>query len=213
MKGAIFDMDGLLFDTESIYQETWNELAAEHGVILGTDFISDICGTSGIYMCKVIEKHYRVADGSLIMEECMKRVRQKLKEHVPKKPGAERIVKTLYDKKIRLAVASSSYPEQIESNLVLAGMRDYFDVVVSGKEVEHSKPAPDIFLIAAKRIGCAPETCYVFEDSENGIRAGKAAGCTAIMIPDMLPPSEEIKKVADGIYKSLDVFLNLYEKL
>ena len=62
MKGAIFDMDGLLFDTESIYQETWNELAAEHGVILGTDFISDICGTSGIYMCKVIEKHYRVAD-------------------------------------------------------------------------------------------------------------------------------------------------------
>ena len=213
MKGAIFDMDGLLFDTESIYQETWNELAAEHGVILGTDFISDICGTSGIYMCKVIEKHYRVADGNLIMEECMKRVRQKLKEHVPKKPGAERIVKTLHDNKIRLAVASSSYPEQIESNLVLAGMRDYFDVVVSGKEVEHSKPAPDIFLLAAKRIGCAPETCYVFEDSENGIRAGKAAGCTAIMIPDMLPPSEEIKKVADGIYKSLDVFLNLYEKL
>ena len=71
-KGAIFDMDGLMFDTEDIYQETWNELAAENGVTLGKDFVADICGTSGAHMCKVIEKHYGVADGSMIMEECMK---------------------------------------------------------------------------------------------------------------------------------------------
>ena len=207
MKGAIFDMDGLLFDTENIYQEIWNELAAENGVTLGADFVGDICGTSGAHMCRVIEKHYGVADGSIIMEECMKRVRQKLKVHVPKKAGAERIVKAFCDKDIRLAVASSSYPEQIESNLKLAGMRGYFDVVVSGKEVKHGKPAPDIFLLAAERIGCTPETCYVFEDSENGIRAGKAAGCTAIMIPDVLAPSEKIKKLVDGIYESLDEFV------
>lgn len=100
----------------------------------------------------MIEKHYGVADGSIIMEECMKRVRQKLKVYVPKKPGAERIVKAFHDKGMRLAVASSSYPEQIESNLKLAGMREYFDAVVSGKEVEHGKPAPDIFLLAAERI-------------------------------------------------------------
>lgn len=206
MQGAIFDMDGLLFDTENIYQETWNELAAENGVTLGADFVGDICGTSGAYMCRVIEKHYGVADGSIIMEECMKRVRQKLKVYVPKKPGAERIVKAFREKGMCLAVASSSYPEQIESNLKLAGLREYFDAVVSGKEVVHGKPAPDIFLLAAERIGCAPETCYVFEDSENGIRAGKAAGCTAIMIPDVLAPSEEIKEIADGIYKSLDIF-------
>lgn len=137
MKGAIFDMDGLLFDTENIYQETWNELAAENGVTLGADFVGDICGTSGAYMCRVIEKHYGVADGSIIMEECMKRVRQKLKVYVPKKPGAERIVKAFREKGMHLAVASSSYPEQIESNLKLAGMREYFDAVVSGKEVEH----------------------------------------------------------------------------
>ena len=206
MKGAIFDMDGLLFDTENIYQETWNELAAENGVTLGIDFVGDICGTSGAHMCRVIEKHYGVTDGSVIMEECMKRVRQKLKVHVPKKSGAERIVKAFCDKGIRLAVASSSYPEQIESNLKLAGLREYFDAVVSGKEVKHGKPAPDIFLLAAERIHCTPEICYVFEDSENGIRAGKAAGCTAIMIPDVLAPSEEIKKSVDGIYESLDEF-------
>ena len=130
MKGAIFDMDGLLFDTENIYQETWNELAAENGVTLGADFVGDICGTSGAHMCRVIEMHYGVADGSIIMDECMKRVRQKLKVYVPKKPGAEWIVKAFHDKGMRLAVASSSYPEQIESNLKLAGMREYFDAVV-----------------------------------------------------------------------------------
>ena len=74
------------------------------------------------------------------------------------------------------------------------------------KEVEHGKPEPDIFLLAADRIGCAPENCYVFEDSENGIRAGKAAGCTAIMIPDILKPSDEIREIADGIYESLETF-------
>ena len=206
IKGAIFDMDGLLFDTENIFQETWREVAAENDVTLGADFVGDICGTSGSHMCRVIEKHYGVADGSFIMEECMRRVREKLRVHVPKKPGAERIVKTFHDKGVRLAVASSSYPEQIESNLALAGLREYFDEVVSGKEVEHGKPAPDIFLLAAKRIGCAPEECYVFEDSENGIRAGKTAGCTAIMIPDILTPSKEIREIADGIYDSLDVF-------
>lgn len=154
-------------------RKLWNELAAENGVTLGIDFVGDICGTSGAHMCRVIEKHYGVADGSVIMEECMKRVRQKLKVHVPKKSGAERIVKAFCDKGIRLAVASSSYPEQIASNLKLAGMREYFDAVVSGKEVKHGKPAPDIFLLAAERIHCTPETCYVFEDSENGIMPEK----------------------------------------
>lgn len=206
IEGAIFDMDGLLFDTENIYQETWKELAAENGVVLNEDFVGDICGTSGAHMCRVIEKHYGVLDGSIIMEECMKRVRQKLSVHVPKKQGTDRIIKAFHDRGVRIAVASSSYPEQIEGNLALAGIREYFDAVVSGKEVEHGKPEPDIFLLAADRIGCAPENCYVFEDSENGIRAGKAAGCTAIMIPDILKPSDEIREIADGIYESLETF-------
>ena len=206
IEGAIFDMDGLLFDTENIYQETWKELAAENGVVLNEDFVGDICGTSGAHMCRVIEKHYGVSDGSIIMEECMKRVRQKLSVHVPKKQGTDRIIKAFHDRGVRIAVASSSYPEQIESNLALAGIREYFDAVVSGKEVEHGKPKPDIFLLAADRIGCAPENCYVFEDSENGIRAGKAAGCTAIMIPDILKPSDEIREIVDGIYESLETF-------
>ena len=105
IEGAIFDMDGLLFDTENIYQETWNELAAENGVVLNEDFVGDICGTSGAHMCRVIEKHYGVSDGSIIMEECMKRVRQKLSVHVPKKQGTDRIIKAFHDRGVRIAVA------------------------------------------------------------------------------------------------------------
>ena len=92
-----------------------------------------------------------------------------------------------------MAVASSSLPGQIEANLRGAGIRDYFDAVVSGTEVERGKPAPDIFLRAAERIGCRAEDCFVFEDSENGVRAGHAAGCITVMVPDMIDPSETIR--------------------
>ena len=201
MKGAIFDMDGLLFDTENIYQETWNELAAENGVTLGADFVGDICGTSGAYMCRVIEKHYGVADGSIIMEECMKRVRQKLKVYVPKKPGAERIVKTFRDKGMRLAVASSSYLEQIESNLKLAGMREYFDAVVSGKEVEHGKPAPDIYLKACEMLDVKPEEAIAVEDSINGILSAGRAGMYPVMVIDLIEPNDITKQYAKKVYE------------
>lgn len=85
--------------------------------------------------------------------------------------------------------------EQIEANLQTAGIRGYFSEIVSGVEVEHGKPAPDIFLLAAKRIGCKPGECFVFEDSENGIKAGHAAGQNiTVMVPDLFAPSAEIEQ-------------------
>ena len=69
----------------------------------------------------------------------------------------------------------------------------------------YGKPAPDIFLLAAKRIDCAPKDCYVFEDSENGIRAGVAAGCRTIMVPDLIEPTEEIRKICYGVYENLGI--------
>ncbi len=201
--GAIFDMDGLLFDTENIFQQTWREIAQERGITLATDFVRAICGTSGEHMNRVIEAYYGVPDGSGIQADCMARVRKKLREDVPVKPGVHELLEYFRKKDVRLAVASSSYEEQIESNLKIAGIRSYFDAIVSGKEVRHGKPAPDIFLLAAEKIGCRPQECYVFEDSSNGIRAGHAAGCTSIMIPDLIAPDEEMYELSDGIYDSL----------
>lgn len=202
-KGVIFDMDGLLFDTEKLFQQTWNEIAEERGIRLLEGFVQEISGTNGERMCRIIEKYYQVADGSLVMKDCMERMRQKLLQDVPKMTGVDEILQYFQEKGLVMAVASSSEKQQIEWNLYKSGIQSYFQAVVSGKEVEHGKPSPDIFLLAAEKIGCKAEECFVFEDSENGIRAGKSAGCTTIMIPDLMKPSEEIRKLCDGIYPTL----------
>lgn len=203
--GAIFDMDGVLFDTEKLYQETWGELAAKRGIRLPQSFVKAISGTSGDRMVQVIEEYYqtsdgRVPDGAAIAKECMERMQRKLAVQVPVKQGVVEILEYFRQKDIRLAVASSSSVQQITSNLSISGIGQYFRQIVSGAEVCHGKPAPDIFLTAAGKIGCKPEECLVFEDSENGVRAGRAAGCFTIMIPDLIAPSEEIKAICSAIY-------------
>lgn len=196
-------MDGLLFDTEKLFQQTWNELAEERSICLPKEFAWEISGTNGKHMCHVIEKYYGVLDGREIQNECMLRMQMKLKENVPKKLGVDKILQYFRKNKVHLAVASSSSKQQIESNLRIAGIRFYFEEVVSGTEVEHGKPAPDIFLLAANKIKCRPEECYVFEDSTNGVRAGYAAGCKTIMIPDIILPTKEVCNLCYGVYDTL----------
>lgn len=201
--GAIFDMDGVLFDTEKIYQQTWHEIAAELNVVLGGGFLKDISGTSGAHMNHVIEEYFQVSDGADIARECMGRVRGKLSVHVPIKEGVREILEFFRQKGMLVAVASSSLPQQIEANLKKAGIDGFFSEIVSGTEVERGKPAPDIFLRAAERIGCKPEECFVFEDSENGVKAGYAAGCATIMVPDLIAPSPQIRQYCTRICGSL----------
>ena len=105
-----------------------------------------------------------------------------------------------------MAVASSSTMQQIEKNLHMAEIYDYFSAIVSGEEVKHGKPEPDIFICAAQKIGCMPQECFVFEDSENGIKAGYAAGCFTIMVPDIIEASSAIepycKKICQDLYQA-----------
>ena len=102
-----------------------------------------------------------------------------------------------------MAVASSAPVEVIEKNLLRTNLRGYFDVLVGGDKVSNGKPAPDIFLLAAKELNLEPSDCYIFEDSFNGIRAANSAGGFAIMIPDTIQPTEEIKNLCSAIYPSL----------
>ena len=96
------------------------------------------------------------------------------------------------------------------SNLRATGLERFFDAVVNGQQVERGKPEPDIFLLAAKEIGCSPEDCYVFEDSLNGVRAGMAAGCITVMVPDLVPPPEGL--VVSRVCASLHEARELIEK-
>lgn len=207
-KGAIFDMDGLLFDTERVYQQTWHEIAGERDIVLGDEFVKTISGTAGAHTLHIIEDYYHVSDGTAIYEDCMERVKQKLAANVPIKEGVHEILDYFKRKNVMMAIASSSSIQQIEANLNVAGIRDYFDAVVSGVEVGRGKPAPDIFLYAAEKIGCRPEECYVFEDSENGIKAGYAAGCITVMVPDLMEASPDILPYCSKVCSSLLEFVH-----
>lgn len=201
-KGAIFDMDGVLIDTERLYQETWKEIAESRNIVLIPEFSKEISGTSGNYMKNVVEKYYNVPNGWEIIEECMQKMDEKLEYQVPIKPGVCEILEYYERLGIRMAVASSSSEKRIEKNLCKCGIRKYFSAIVSGKEVEKGKPYPDIFLLAARKISCDPSECVVYEDSENGVKSGVKAGCYTVMIPDLVEPNDEMKQMCSEIYSS-----------
>ena len=191
MKGAIFDMDGLLLDTERLYQESWVEMAKRFGQEPDPAFPAAVSGTSGEGMRDVIRRYYPAVDPYAFQAGCIARVDGILDSRgAPEKPGARELLEYFRGCGVRTALASSSGLERIRSNLRQTGLEALFDAVASGQEVRRGKPEPDIFLLAAERIGCPPEECYVFEDSVNGIRAGMAAGCAAVMVPDLVPPPE-----------------------
>ncbi len=203
MDGAIFDMDGLLFDTETVWQKMWNLVASERGIKLSDDFKYEITGTSGAYMLQIVRKHFHTDNVEEIVEECSSKVHEETQKNVVMKKGVREILEYLKDRGFLIAVASSSSREQIMHNLQLSGIRNYFDAIVSGAELKHGKPAPDIFLKAAEQIKCKPEDCYVFEDAFNGVRAGNAAGCKTVMIPDLLEPTDEVRGLAVMVAKDL----------
>lgn len=197
LKGAIFDMDGLMFDTERVYKESWIILADRYGLIHNPDFPTAVAGSSGEKMRRIINHYYPEVDAEEFMNACYQRVSDVTAVEVPEKKGLRQILALFKKNGVKMAVASSSRLPNIERNLRTAGISEYFDAVISSNDpaVKEGKPAPDVFLYAAERIGISPEECYVFEDSLNGIRAGHAAGATAVMIPDTMQPTDDIRRI------------------
>ncbi len=207
-QGAIFDMDGLLFDTERMYRDSWKQSAQQFGLVHNPDFPRAVCGSSGAHMREIILQYYPQVDAKAFADDCILRVERELETHIPEKTGVRDILQYFKRHGVRVAVASSSKRATVLHNLKQADILSYFDAVVSGDQVTHGKPAPDIFLLAAQQIGCEPENCYVFEDGTNGIRAGAAARCTTIMIPDLTPPNAQLEQLCAGIYPSLSDAMN-----
>lgn len=203
IKGVIFDMDGTLFDTETLFQNEWNHIASEMGVTLPANFKYEICGTSGEPMDRILEKYYHVDKGTPIQKLCKARVSELLKKEVPLKPGVESILSFFQEKNLPMAIGSSSPLPLIRQNLEVTGLTPYFQALASGDEVERGKPSPDIFLLAAEKLGVPPSECLVFEDSPNGIRAASNAGMIPILVPDIMPITDEIRKQCAHIFKTL----------
>ena len=203
-RGAIFDMDGTLFDSEKIYQMAWLATVKDFGKDRGEELVKTVSGSSEANCRKMIHEFYPDVDVDKFFKQVVSTAVKVFNDDgVEMMKGVPEILKYFAENGVKMAIASSSRIDVIKRNIKNAGIEKYFTALVSGDEVEHGKPAPDIFWKAAEKINLPAAECYVFEDSFNGIRAANAAGCTAIMIPDTAQPTEEIKKLCTAIYPTL----------
>lgn len=203
IEGAIFDMDGLMFDTEPVWTRSWEPALASVGAEYPHGLANAVRGTSGKSMEAVISRFVPGVDAARVREEAYAFVHAAIEEGVPKKPGLDELLAYLAERDIPMAVASSSSLEAIRKNLANGGIEDYFGELFTGVGMAHPKPEPDIFLRTAEAMGVDPAHTLVFEDSLSGVRAGTAGGFITIMVPDMLAPDDFARQNAALICKDL----------
>ena len=208
-QGAIFDMDGVLFDTERMYQETWQEVASEMGITLPPEYKYHVSGASKDGVYEAVRRFYHTDDPVRVTTEVYERMRIKQQKPLPIKQGVREILAYFQQHGMKTAVASSTFREQVNANLENNGLASYFDTVICGDEVTKAKPDPEIFLKAAEKLSLSPEDCYVFEDSFNGVRASHAAGCISVMVIDLMEPDPEIRALADHVFMNLKEALSI----
>ena len=205
IKTVIFDMDGVIFDSESTYIDCCVEASKKYGIENVVETCHKCLGITFEGTKKILKDTYGEdfpADD--FCHEAMAIFTSRYSGgRLPKKDGAEEILKALKENGFKLALASSTPWHLVEEQLSSAGLIDYFDELVTGNMVEHSKPDPEIFLKAAEVTSSDPSECAVIEDSFNGVRAGHAAGMFTIMVPDILQPDEEIRGLASAVLPSL----------
>ena len=201
---VLFDMDGVIFDSERAVLAVWQEIAAQLGLRKIEEVFIRCVGTNKRRTEDLFREAYPALDFAGFDHQVRERFLARYdRGRLPVKAGVQQILRALRDREIPLALASSTESGVVRRELQEAGLLGYFDAVIGGDQVSHSKPDPEIFLTAAEALGAAPEDCYVIEDSFNGIRAASAAGMRGLMVPDLLPPDGEMESLADGIFPDL----------
>lgn len=205
---VVFDMDGVLFDTERIGVQCWTEAAEPTGLQNARE-IARMCigrtipGTKEVFMEEAAKQGVAL-DFEKLHEDCARLILEKEeRDGLPVKPGVHEILEYLYERKIPVALATSSKKDIVLSHLEKTGITKYFRKIVTGDMVSHGKPAPDIYIKACEELEAAPENVIAIEDSFNGIRSASAAGLHPIMVPDLLQPTEEILLLAETKCDSL----------
>lgn len=213
ISAVIFDMDGLMFDTERLAYEGWKQVGKNAGYDITDEIILASIGRTKVDTEIIMKRHFGEAfPYTELRNQRVIYSQSYIKSNgMPIKPGLLKLLDFLNEKGIKTAVATSSDRIRTEENLKCCSIFDKFDDIACGEEVERGKPEPDIFLLAALKLGFRPEECIVLEDSENGIRAAYRAGMRTIMIPDMITPTDDIKKLAHQIFESLEHVIEYIE--
>ena len=199
--GFIFDMDGLLFDTERLFMEQLALAMAEEGYRLTREVYCRSLGLGGRELEQLMLSEY---GRDYPFAEMGRRTRERVDiiadtVGLVLKPGIVELLEWLRGQGICCAVASSTNSSSVKKYLQRTGILSYFSAVVGGDMVEHSKPEPDIFLLACDLCGLKPDQAVVLEDSENGVRAAVAAGIPVICVPDLKEPGSEVCQLANAI--------------
>lgn len=205
LKAVVFDMDGVIFDSERKVVECWIEIAAKYGIRDIEKLCRKCLGTNSAETRRLALEFYgedfpydeRKAEQSALYHQRYDGGR------LPMKVGVKDLLDFLKEKGLKIALASSTRRVVVENQLRDAGILPYFDKVVCGDMVSHSKPHPEIFLKACEELSVEPERAIAIEDSYNGIRSAHAAGMRPIMVPDMAEPNEEMEALAEVILPSL----------
>ena len=215
IKAVLFDMDGLMVDTESLATEAFIHSAKKQGYDMTKEETLLVLGFTTKSIYEFWENYFKNSDvsGKQLVDDHYKYIENILFTTGPSKmPYIEELLKYLKESNYKVAVASSSNMDHIINNMEKTGLKKYIDEFASGAEVENGKPAPDVFLLAAERLGVKPENCLVLEDSKAGVIAGSSAGAKVIMVPDMFKPDEECKERTYRIVGNLGEVISILEE-
>ena len=214
IKAVLFDMDGLMVDTESLSTEAFINSAKVQGYNMTKEETLKVLGftKANIYQFWIDYFQGTNVDGKKLVDDHYEYIENVLYTVGPEKmPFVEELLKYLKENNYKIAVASSSDTADIKNNLEKTKLEKYIDEIASGAEVENGKPAPDVFLLAAERLGVDPKDCLILEDSKAGIKAGKASGAMVFMVPDMYTVDKECEDTADRILTNLGEVIEILE--
>lgn len=204
-KAVIFDMDGVIFDSERLVLEGWLALGKKYGIADIDKVFPKCIGVNAVASKQIFLDYYgEDFPYDTYKQETSADYHDKYDGgRLPMKPGIKELLQFLKENTYHIGLASSTRYEVVRQQLEDAGILPYFETLICGDMVEKSKPEPDIFLKAAESLDVNPQDCIVIEDSYNGIRAASKACMFPIMVPDMIEPDEEMRHLAKAIFSDL----------
>lgn len=204
MQTVIFDMDGTLIDTERVSQSSWRRAASDLDITLSSEILHAFVGCSIPNAKEIINAEFGDPDlTERLFEHQAGIFMEAIERDLELKPGAAEAIAAAKERGLGVALATSSGREYSINNMTRFGLMDSFDVTVFKEDIENHKPAPDVYLVAAERLGVDPAQCIAVEDSFNGVRAGAAAGMHVVMVPDYNEPTDEIRELCAEVLPSL----------
>jgi HAD superfamily hydrolase (TIGR01509 family) len=205
INAVIFDMDGLMLDTEPLYKSAWQRAAVECGFPISEELYFELIGRTRIdsenILCSAFGQEFPL---ELFRNVC-RRCEADVFEHVlpPKKPGLDGLLELLDSRRVPKAIATSTDRQQATRQLGGLHLLERFDALATGDDVKNGKPSPDLFLLAAHKLNVAPSDCLVLEDSEAGVIAAHRAGMQAYIVPDLKLPTPAVEELTNGRFDSL----------